>query len=96
MKNYQLTETEVTENSKHCLNCCHCFIPNDFMMGLNQAEFYCNISKDKPLSGDILSEPFNYYDSDVYFVQEEKWEKWSELHKVQYDGGCDLFEKAKL
>lgn len=95
MNNYKEAEGQVTETSKNCLNCCHCYIPNDFMMGLNKAEFYCNVSKDKPLSGDILSEPFNYYDSEVYFAQEEKWDKWSKSHSVQYNWVCDSFERAK-
>lgn len=93
MENYKVSDTPVTEVSKNCINCCHCFIPNDFMMKLNPAEFYCNISKDKPLSGDILSEPFNYYDSDVYFVQEQKWEEWARDHKVQYNGYCSSFKE---
>jgi hypothetical protein len=95
MKNYTLSEEQITDKSNHCVNCCHCYIPSDFLMKLTPVETYCNISKDKPLSGDILSEPFNYYDSEVYFAQEEKWEKWSKSHMVQYNGICDSFERAK-
>lgn len=95
MKNYEVSDTPVTETSKNCINCAHCYIPSDFLLGLDQAEFYCNLDKDKPISGDVLSEPFNYYNSSILDKQEEKWREWGTQHFVCYNGTCDMFTVSK-
>ena len=95
MKNYEVTENEVTENSKNCINCAHCYIPADFLLGIDMAQLYCNEPKDKPLSGDVLSEPFNYYDKVEFEVQDAKWAEWSSQHLVCYNGVCESFGRVK-
>ena len=95
MENYKKVETEVTEKSENCINCCHCYIPNDFLLGFNLPELYCNVNKNKPISGDIMDEPFNYYDTDIFLAQEEKWEEWGTQYKVDHNGICDLFKVSK-
>lgn len=91
MKNYEVSESPVTETSKNCISCSHCYIPSDFLLGIDQAALYCNVDKDKPLSGDVLSEPFNYYDKVEFEVQDKKWTEWSSQHLVCYNGSCPSF-----
>ena len=95
MINYKLTETEVTEKSQHCVTCGHCYIPTDFLLKLDEAKLYCNQDKSKPLSGDVLGEPFNYYDKEVYDDQEQRWAEWSTAHLVNYNGVCDSFRSPR-
>ena len=56
MKDYKETTEQIDVNYKGCISCKHCYIPEDFMIGgISKAETYCNITKDQPLSGDILN-----------------------------------------
>jgi len=98
MENYrELTEQpteQPTESTACCISCSFCYIPEDFLLGLDQAKLYCNRLHDKPLSGCVLSEPFNYYNKEVCEKQEEKWAAWAGEHEVKVNGLCDNFRKA--
>ena len=82
------------QSNQNCGNCVHCYIPEDFLLGLSQPEFYCNKDKNKPLSGCVLSEPFNYYDKEKYDIQQNKWNTWAQKHKILPTEICDQFVKA--
>ena len=85
-----------TKDSVNCINCFHCYIPQDFLLGLSPPELYCNLNKDRPVSGDILSEPFDYYDTVVYTTQCLDWDQWAGLNRVGLTNYCDKFERAPL
>ena len=85
----------ITDKSPTCINCKHCYIPMDTLLGVSTPELYCNQAKDKPLSGCVLTEPLDYYDIDVYDAQDLKWKKWAKDHKVEFNTYCSLFEGVK-
>lgn len=93
MEGYSVVEiSSLDEKSSVCGNCKHCYIPKDFLLGLNKPEFFCDVSKDRPRSGDIMSEPFFYYDKDIYANQFTRWNLWAQDHFVEPNGTCSLFE----
>lgn len=94
MDNYKVQPINPTENDSFCSTCLHSFVPLDFLLGLNFPEVYCNKNEDKPISGDIMTEPFNYYDGDQLSAQEDAWDLWSKTHKVDVAGICDTFQKV--
>ena len=94
MENLKDSIVNPDKNSVNCINCFHCYIPNDFLLGLNAPELYCNINKDRPVSGDVMSEPFNYYDTAVYTTECSNWDQWAESNRVGLTNYCDKFERA--
>lgn len=95
MKDYTLTEGEVTMAHKGCISCKHCYIPQDFLTGVGLPVLYCNVSKDRPRSGDALNEPFDYYDGETYTKQLSEWREWESAHTVDIKGTCSLYEVSK-
>lgn len=94
MKDLKDSIVNPDKDSTNCINCKHCYIPNDFLLGLTPPELYCGLDGGRPLSGDIMSEPFNYYDQEIYEYQYEKWDEWAEAHKVGLTNYCESFERA--
>ncbi len=97
MDNYRLQNITPSEKESCCITCIHAFIPLDFLLDENASppQIYCNVNKDRTISGDILSEPFNYYDEEQLSAQENGWAKWASTHKVDFVGICDKFQKVK-
>lgn len=93
MINYSVQDIIPTEKEKCCATCKHMFTPLDFLLG-SDPEVFCNVNKDRTISGDILTEPFNYYDKDEFSAQENAWSKWATNHKVDFAGICDSYERA--
>lgn len=95
-KNYRLfTEKAEVNSAPVCLNCEFCYIPLDSAMApSNAVEFYCDEERKRPLSGDILVEPFEYYDGDAYQRQSEEWELWRAQNSVALNGTCDHFKRS--
>ena len=88
------SETLPDKDSVNCINCQHCYIPQDFLLGFNPPQLFCGLSGDRPLSGDVLSEPFEYYDENTYEEQYYRWVNWAEAHKVELTNYCHKFERA--
>ena len=95
MDNYKLQLITPSEEESCCATCLHSFVPLDFLLGENPPEIYCNVNKDRTISGDVLTEPFNYYSLHEMKAQEDGWARWSKTHKVEFAGICDKFEKVK-
>lgn len=95
MKEYTTADEEITMEYKGCISCRHCYIPQDFLTGVGVALLFCNQAKDRPRSGDILNEPFDYYDQDSYKKQLDDWRKWADEHAVDINGTCSLYEVPK-
>lgn len=95
MDNYKLQQIIPSESENCCATCVHAFIPLDFLLAESMPEIYCNINKDRTISGDVLSEPFNYYDEQQLSAQENAWADWSKTHRVEFAGICDKFKKVK-
>lgn len=95
MINYRNQIVYPTEKDNACATCKHAFIPLDFLLSPDpKPEIYCNVNKDRTISGDVLSEPFNYYDSKELTYQEDAWNKWASINKVDIAGICDLYERV--
>ena len=81
-------QNKLTKESKACINCVHVYIkPDSLIMG--GPETYCNLKKNKPLSGDVLTEPFDYYEPDDYTLQCKVWEEWAAQNRVAPDHSCE-------
>jgi len=94
MMGLSILEGDITKDSPTCINCKHCYIPMDSLLGVTPPELYCNQVKDKPLSGCVLTEPFDYYDDDVYENQNNRWINWAAHCRVEFNNYCEFFEKA--
>lgn len=95
MINYRNQLINPTDETKCCTTCKHAFIPLDFLLEQNpNPEVFCNVNKDKVISGDVLTEPFNYYDLKELTSQEDAWQKWASINKVDIAGICDLYERV--
>lgn len=95
MINYKVQDLVPSEKESCCATCVHAFVPLDFLLCENMPEIYCNVNKDRTISGDILSEPFNYYDAHEMSIQEGAWADWAKSHTVKFAGICDKFKKVK-
>jgi hypothetical protein len=92
MINYKIQEIIPTEKEKCCATCKHMFAPIDFLILGSNPEIFCNLNKDRTISGDVLTEPFDYYNSDNFTAQEKAWAEWSSKNKVDLSGICDSYE----
>lgn len=89
-------ENTPLEGAKICINCKHCYIlPDSILPVHHNINLHCGARSDRPLSGDVLSEPFNYYDADEYSNQCKKWDEWVAENKVEVNGTCSKFERIK-
>ena len=84
------------EGATICINCKHCYIMPDSILPVQHAiKLHCNQNNDRPRSGDILSEPFDYYNQEVYDNQNKEWNEWAKIHQVEVNGTCSKFERIK-
>lgn len=84
------------EGAPICINCKHCYITPDSVLPVQHAiQLYCGQEGGRPPSGDVLSEPFDYYDTEVYDSQSRVWDEWAKIHQVEVNGTCSKFERMK-
>lgn len=98
MKNIRKIDGEIDHTVQSCITCAHCYIVPDSLIKVSEASkplLFCNFDKNKPRSGCVLSEPFNYYEKDVYDSQEAQWKNWADLKAVDVDNVCDNYAPYK-
>lgn len=84
------------EGAAICINCKHCYITSDSALPIEQViNLYCAAQTDRPRSGDVLNEPFDYYNEEVYDNQNNTWNEWAKIHQVEVNGTCSKFERIK-
>lgn len=95
--NYRhIDENSPLKGAPICINCKHCYITPDSVLPVEQViKLYCNKEENRPLSGDILSEPFDYYEQEVYDGQNNTWNEWVKIHQVEVNGTCQHFQSLK-